>query len=228
MLPVTSCFLPGACAAGNVASVLYGRRRSRLRRRARRPPSDASCNGVDDDCNGAADEDYAAGDELLPAGRLRGRECGVVLYGQASKPRCATGTPAADDASCNGIDEDCSGVADEDYVPVTSCFLPGACAAGNVASSVRPASKRPARRARRRRGRELQRLDEDCSGARTRTMSPVTSCFLPGACAAGNVASTCISRHRSGLRDGHSGGEDASCNGIDEDCNGRRTRTTPR
>ena len=73
-VPVTSCFLPGACAAGNAAS---------------------SCT---------------AGIETA----------------------CQTGTPAASDDTCDGIDNNCNGAADEGYVAVTSCFLPGACAAGNA------------------------------------------------------------------------------------------------
>jgi WD40 repeat protein/formylglycine-generating enzyme required for sulfatase activity len=48
---------------------------------------------------------------------------------------CQTGTPAASDATCDGVDDDCNGQADEDYLPVTTCFKVGACAAGNVASS---------------------------------------------------------------------------------------------
>ena len=46
---------------------------------------------------------------------------------------CATGTPAATDANCDGIDNNCNGATDEGYVADTSCFLPGACAAGNAA-----------------------------------------------------------------------------------------------
>ena len=46
---------------------------------------------------------------------------------------CATGTPAATDANCDGIDNNCNGATDEGYVADSSCFLPGACAAGNVA-----------------------------------------------------------------------------------------------
>ena len=65
---------------------------------------------------------------------MRGWECGLQLCGWWVTG-CATGTPAADDASCNNVDDDCNGATDEDYVADSSCFLPGACAAGNVASS---------------------------------------------------------------------------------------------
>lgn len=43
--------------------------------------------------------------------------------------------PGAADAICNGVDNDCDGTADDGYVPNESCFLPGVCATGNVASS---------------------------------------------------------------------------------------------
>ena len=38
------------------------------------------------------------------------------------------------------IDDDCNGAVDEDYVADSSCFLPGACAAGNAASQLRSGS----------------------------------------------------------------------------------------
>jgi hypothetical protein len=48
---------------------------------------------------------------------------------------CDSINPAATDAICNGVDDNCNGNIDEGYVPITSCFLPGVCAAGNAASS---------------------------------------------------------------------------------------------
>jgi hypothetical protein len=40
---------------------------------------------------------------------------------------CTPGTPAADDSICNGVDEDCNGQADEDYVSVPTSCGTGAC-----------------------------------------------------------------------------------------------------
>ena len=105
---------------------------------------------------------------------------------------CATGTPAADDASCNNVDDDCNGATDEDYVADSSCFLPGACAAGNVASSCAAgvvtgcATGTPAAD-----DASCNNVDDDCNGATDEDYVADSSCFLPGACAAGNVASSC-------------------------------------
>ena len=47
---------------------------------------------------------------------------------------CSAGTAGGDDATCNGIDDDCDGLYDEDYISVvTSCGV-GDCAATGVTS----------------------------------------------------------------------------------------------
>ena len=33
---------------------------------------------------------------------------------------CTPGAPAADDATCDGVDDDCDGVTDEDYAPIVT------------------------------------------------------------------------------------------------------------
>src|SRR5262249_56631471 len=49
---------------------------------------------------------------------------------------CTAGTPAAADATCNGIDDDCDGSTDEEFVSVaTSCGV-GACARTGATSCV--------------------------------------------------------------------------------------------
>jgi len=47
---------------------------------------------------------------------------------------CTPGAPAADDATCDGVDDDCDGAFDEDYLSVpTSCGV-GACTASGISS----------------------------------------------------------------------------------------------
>jgi hypothetical protein len=72
---------------------------------------DASCDGLDNDCNGAADDGY----EPFTCGTGACRRESLCLGGEES---CVPGEPeAAQDVTCDGIDDDCDGAVDED----TSC-----------------------------------------------------------------------------------------------------------
>lgn len=90
--------------------------------------SDLTCDGFDDDCDDSLDEDY------LPVATTCGvgacvRSGTALCVSGAPQSDCVPGAPATNDATCNGIDEDCSGAADEDYVaPAISCGV-GVCRA---------------------------------------------------------------------------------------------------
>ena len=76
---------------------------------------DATCDAVDDDCDGETDEDYLG----TPT------ECGTGACYSTGTLWCAEGVetnscveamPSVfDDTTCDGIDDDCDGVTDEDY-----------------------------------------------------------------------------------------------------------------
>jgi hypothetical protein len=94
------------------------------------------CNGLDDDCNGAVDNGNPEG----------GLPCATGLFGicDTGTTECQGGavvcvpnqTAAPDDSLCNGLDDDCNGQVDEDYVSLnTNCGV-GACAATGVTSCV--------------------------------------------------------------------------------------------
>ena len=80
-----------------------------------------TCNGADDDCDGAVDEDFSWGG-IVVGGACDGTgECGVgvVQCKTTSTATCSTnadGTASQAIAEkCNGKDDDCDGLVDEDY-----------------------------------------------------------------------------------------------------------------
>ncbi|MFT3923323.1 MAG: hypothetical protein QM778_12385 [Myxococcales bacterium] len=77
--------------------------------------SDATCDGVDDDCDGTRDEDYAVAD-TSPCGVGSCRDRSVVAHCDVGGLlACQPGAPlAANDATADGVDDDCDGAVDED------------------------------------------------------------------------------------------------------------------
>ncbi|MHC4838737.1 MAG: MopE-related protein, partial [Planctomycetota bacterium] len=71
-------------------------------------PDDSSCNGVDDDCNGNVDEDYESDETCGVGACMRTATC------SDGEDVCQPGEPLSeDDATCDGIDDNCNGSIDE-------------------------------------------------------------------------------------------------------------------
>jgi hypothetical protein len=74
---------------------------------------DTTCDSVDDDCNGEPDEDYVP-DSTCGVGYCRATNT-PSSCNDGVEALCQPGTPlSADDATCDGVDDNCNGKIDED------------------------------------------------------------------------------------------------------------------
>jgi hypothetical protein len=113
--------------------------------------TDTSCDGIDQDCNNGADDDYVPTPSSCGAGVCARTGQNVCVSGSIVD-NCDPGDPTlGSDTTCNGVDEDCSGANDEDYVVTdTSCGLgicastgQNICSGGNVVDTCDAGDPRP-------------------------------------------------------------------------------------
>src|SRR5439155_1361844 len=97
--------------------------------------SDATCDGVDDDCDGQVDEDYAPSATTCGVGACGAKGATSCVNGKV-QDTCKAGAPAASDATCDGVDDNCNGKSDEDYAPVSTTCGTGACQTKGATSCV--------------------------------------------------------------------------------------------
>ena len=89
-----------------------------------------ACDGLDNDCDDQVDEDFADLGQACANG-----SCAEGLWAceqDGSGVRCDGPQPAADDSACNGADDDCDGLTDEDAPPVACELQQGVCAGAQV------------------------------------------------------------------------------------------------
>ena len=91
-------------------------------------PSDATCDGVDDNCNGQTDEGYVSVSTACGVGACARTGTSSCVSGVVQQ-NCTAGTPGATDTTCNATDDNCNGIADEGYVSLATTCGVGACSA---------------------------------------------------------------------------------------------------
>jgi hypothetical protein len=182
--------------------------------------SDATCDGVDDDCDGTADEDFVATPTSCGVGACASTGMTTCVAGTPGDT-CTPGTPAASDGTCDGVDDDCDGTADQDFTPVaTSCGV-GACAstgmttcvAGTPGDTCTPGTPAPS-------DATCDGLDDDCDGAADEDFTPApTSCGV-GACTSTGMTTCVAGTPGDTCTPGAPAPSDSTCDGVDDDCDG--------
>ena len=74
--------------------------------------SETYCNGIDNNCDGNIDEGFVSVPTTCGIGACRAT--GMLTCNGYEYDSCIPGTPAPLDLNCDGIDEDCDGLIDED------------------------------------------------------------------------------------------------------------------
>jgi hypothetical protein len=89
--------------------------------------NDDNCNGVDENCNGTADENYVAVPTTCGIGACRSTGQ-LICSGGTELNTCTPGSPQPE--LCDGIDNNCNGVVDEDLIQQCGVSNIGACRYG--------------------------------------------------------------------------------------------------
>jgi hypothetical protein len=181
------------------------------------------CDAFDNDLDGTLDEDF------LPAAT----QCGTGVCAATGTTVCVGGLvqdscqplapPSPTDATCDAIDEDCDGTADDDYpaTPTTCgvgvCARSGAvsCVGGVVQDTCAPGDPVAPTDA------TCNALDDDCDGQSDEEFAAgPTSCGL-GACASTGVSS-CVGgvAGDSCVPGPPLAPSDTTCDGVDDNCDG--------
>ena len=194
-------------------------------------PQEEACDGLDNDCDALVDEDFVDLDTVCSAGRGACLRIGIVTCsadGSGAACSAEAGAPMAE--TCDGLDNDCNGQADEAFVElnrpcnvgVGACLRYGVsrCAADGSATECNAVTGVPE-------DERCDRIDNNCDGTVDEGFEDVDQpCNVGiGACARAGVT-TCSDDGQGVVCDAAPGAAAAErCNALDDNCDGRVDET---
>jgi alpha-tubulin suppressor-like RCC1 family protein len=222
--PVPTTCSVGACASSGITSCVMGAVQDSCVSLVA-APNDATCDGRDDDCNGQIDEDFVAYATSCGQG-VCARTGTVTCQAGAAVDSCDAPEPSIeddDDTSCNGLDDDCDGEADDDYVSAPTSCGKGICAATGEVDCVNGAVVNTCTPGPAAANDSLcNSLDDDCNGQVDEDFTPTaTSCGV-GACARTGQTTCAAGVPGNTCHPGTPAVSDTTCNNVDDNCNGTK------
>jgi hypothetical protein len=180
--------------------------------------NDDNCNGVDENRNGIADDNYLTTSTSCGVGAC-GSTGQLICSGGRLVDTCKRGTPAPNDATCNGIDEDCNGTADEDYASTPTscgqgvCTSTGqlTCVSGQTHDTCLPGNPT---------GNDdnCNGVDDNCNGIADDNYLPTSTSCGVGAC--GSTGHLICSKGTEVNTCAPGSPQPEVCDGVDNDCDG--------
>ena len=199
----TGCLVVGACvgATKTCTAGAYGA--------CSKLPSAETCNNIDDDCNGKVDEgvNTSTGCSVLGACVGALKVCSAGVYGACSK------LPITE--TCNGVDDDCSGIVDDGLTPQQSPYCGVGACRRNVSQTCSVGVWGPACTALPAGVEVCNNIDDNCNGQTDEGLTNATDCSQLGACS--GATKTCATGSWGACSKLPA---TEICNGVDDNCDG--------
>ncbi len=183
--------------------------------------ADDQCDGLDNDCDGAPDDEYVPTPTACGVGECSSNTGEIACLAGVPTDTCDPLAGATADTQCDGLDNDCDGAPDDEYVPTPTTCGVGSCSgnagqieclAGVPTDSCNPLAGATA-------DTQCDGLDNDCDGAPDDEYVPTPTTCGVGVCAgnAGEIA--CLAGVPTDTCDPFAGAAtDDQCDGLDNDC----------